>query len=304
MVRPFTHRRRAAMYMTVLMTAMLVTVIGLGGLMAARTQFHIGQSNDHAMQARFYAQSAIDLALQDLRNDVNWRSNLSNDTWEADRALSAGLFRWKPVDELDGDLDNDANAEVRIYGTGIVGDTVRTYSVALTPPETPPNLLRNPGFESGTTSWQSWNCALVESTTDPHSGAKRVRLWNRVTLDAEGYQTVTSIIQNGETYYVEVWARAASGSEDITISFKTIGSTSGTRSFITPSVFVDESWTLVSGTLTPTWTGTLVEARWRAFSFPSGGSDDFYIDDAVMRVDTDPAELELVPGSWRREVSP
>jgi len=58
MVHQSTHRRRAAMYMIVLMTAMLVTVIGLGGLMAARTQFRIGQSNEQAMQARYYAQSA------------------------------------------------------------------------------------------------------------------------------------------------------------------------------------------------------------------------------------------------------
>ena len=62
---PSIHRRRAAMYMIVLMTALLVTVIGLGGLMAARTQFYIGQSNDRAMQARFYAQSAIDLGIHE-----------------------------------------------------------------------------------------------------------------------------------------------------------------------------------------------------------------------------------------------
>ena len=103
---------------------------------------------------------------------------------------------------------------------------------------------------------------------------------------------------------MEVWARTESSDEDITISLRTVGSTSGTRIFVTPAVSVGASWTLVSGTLTPTWTGTLVEARWRVFSFPSGGTRDFYIDDAVMRVDTDPTELELVPGSWRREVSP
>ena len=103
MVHQSTHRRRAAMYMIVLATAMLVTVIGLGGLMTARTQFHIGQANNQAMQARFYAQSAIDLGIHELSTDASWRTNLANDTWEADRALDVGLFRWKPVDELDAD---------------------------------------------------------------------------------------------------------------------------------------------------------------------------------------------------------
>jgi len=303
MVHQSTHRRRAAMYMIVLATAMLVTVIGLGGLMAARTQFHIGQANNQAMQARFYAQSAIDLALYKLSADVSWRSNLSNDTWEADRVLDVGLFRWKPVDEQDGDLDDDSTDEVRIYGTGIVGDTVRTYSVALVPRGNEPNLLRNPGFESGTSGWQSWNCTLVTDTSGPHSGTTRVLLFNRGASNAQGYQNVASTIQNGETYYVEVWAQSDGSSEDIRISLKTIGSSSGTRTFATPAVSVDGSWTLVSGTLTPTWTGTLTEARWRVFS-PSGGSRDFFIDDTVMRVDSDPTELELVPGSWRREVSP
>lgn len=299
-----THRRRAAMYMIVLMTAMLVTVIGLGGLMAARTQFHISHANDQAMQARFLAQSAIDLGVHALSTDANWRTNLDNNDWQADQLLPEGLFRWKLVDEGDGDLDDDVTDEVRIYGMGIVGDTVRTYSVALAPRGNEPNLLRNPGFEDGTSGWQSWNCTLVTDTSGPHSGATRILLSNRSTLDAEGYQDVANTIQNGQTYYVEVWAESDGSSEDITISFKTIGSTSGTLTSVTPAVSVDTSWTLVSGTLTPTWIGTLVEARWRVFSYPSGGTRDFYIDDAVMRVDTDPAVLELVPGSWRREVSP
>ena len=91
----------------------------------------------------------------------------------------------------------------------------------------------------------------------------------------------------------------------VSVSLKTIGSTSGTQIFVTPSVLIGGNiWTRISGTLTPTWTGTLVEARWRVFSYPLGSTNPFNVDDAVMSVAIDPAELTLVPGSWRRDVSP
>jgi hypothetical protein len=292
------------MYMTVLMTAMLVTVIGLGGLMAARTQFQLGQSNDRAMQARFYAQSAIDLGLQKLRTDANWRSNLTNNTWSADQTCGLGLFRWKPVDELDGVLNNNASDEIRMYGTGVIGDTVRTYSVALEPPPDQPNLLRNPGFESGFSDWSNNSSVAVASIVAPYEGTTCAAMSVRLASTASVYQDVSGVIQSGKTYYVEAWARTAALTENVSIAIQTTGSISGTTIFVTSAVSVGSAWTKVSGNITPSWTGSLVSSRWSVFSYPSGGILSFDVDAAVMRLAADPTKLTLVPGSWRREVSP
>jgi hypothetical protein len=70
---------------------------------------------------------------------------------------------------------------------------------------------------------------------------------------------------------------------------------------VTAAQSVGNSWTKVTGTLTTTWTGSLLEASWRAFTYPDGGTSDFYIDDARMWRQQ---PTGLIPGTWRREALP
>ena len=296
-------RREGSIYLLVLCSALLVGTIGLSALLAVRIQRRTEAASEAAVKARVYAQAVIDLVHARIEADAEWRDTYDDDKWTDEESWGECTFCFKLDDEEDGSLDDDPSQSIRLHAKATVGSAVRIYSVVLRPADAP-NLLANHGFEDGTTDWTSWNCTLVASGS-AHTGNGCILLQNRGTLDATAFQYVTNSIEKDKDYYVEAWARSVSGTEMVTISLKTIASTSGTRIFVTGSTPVGTSWTKVAGTLTPTWNGTLTEARWRVFSYPDGASLDFYIDDAVLKdAELLARSMSLVPGTWRRETLP
>jgi hypothetical protein len=296
--RPHVQRHRGSAYVAVLGMSMIITVIGLSAVMATRIQTRTVNADRDMARAAFAGRSIIEIATHRIVNDASWRSTYTNDTWTADETLNELVFSYKLVDEEDGNLTDDTTQPVRLYARTTVDNAVRIYSVVL---ETPANanLLANADFEVGITGWTQTNCTLVPSG-GPHGGAQCVLLQNRTTNTARADSTVTGLIENGKTYDVEVWAKTVSGTEQVSIAIVANASVSGVQQFITGSITVGTTWTKVTGTLTPTWTGTLSWAQWRAFSYPTGGTVDFYIDDAVC------AEagslIRPVAGTWRQEV--
>lgn len=294
-----TRRARGTVYLLVLSVSVLITGIGLSALMLTRVERRTTELTRAITEARLAASSLLEVIVVRINNDTKWRSTYTHDVWEPNETFDDMVFTFKLVDEEDGDLANDISQPVRLYCKVDTGGARRIYSVLLEPSQHI-NLLSNPGFEDGATDWQSWNCTLVPSG-GAYSGSGCVFLNNRGTLDSTAWQDVTNVIENGKPYYVEAWAKSDFFSELVTISFKTTASSSGTRIFVTSHEDVATSWKKVSGFLTPTWSGTLSEARWRAFSYPAGSSLDFYIDDTVM---IEEGELGMipVPATWRREV--
>lgn len=284
---------------------MLVTIIGLSALTVVRVKLRAAIGGSDRATARLYAQSAIEASLLAMYGDPNWRDKTVPNTWQARVAMSDGSFTWKVIDEVNASLTTDRNARVRAYGEGTSGGSVWIWSALVQPPlEVLPPLkkfLANADMEAGTTSWNAWNCTLTASA-GAHGGTTCLLLGNRGTIDAEAYQLVTGSIENGATYNVEVWAKMQGSTSDwVTISIK-LTTTTGVTLVVTPSTLVGTSWTKVAGALTTSWTGTLLEARWRVFAFPDGGTQAFYIDDARMWADQ-PLGLTVgpIPGTWRRE---
>ena len=287
------RRRRGSIY---------VLVLGVSTLALSRIQTRISGAQLPAAKARFAAQSLIEVALLRIANDPDWRSTYVHEVWTDEETVGDALGAYKLVDELDGDLANGPTDPVRLYAKATVGEAVRLCSVELTPAETP-NLLANPGFEDGTTDWSSTDCTLL-SSLGPRTGRGCIFLRDRTSKISGAGQSVMGAIENGKSYYVEAWVKVAQvgGDEKIAITFRINGSASGLRTFVTASTLVGDSWTKIAGTLTPTWTGLLTEARWRISSDPDGGSEDFFVDDAEMVL----SEVTMipVPDSWRDEVLP
>ena len=293
-------RRQGTAYVLVLGSAMLVTIIGLSSMMAMRVQHRSADSSNDVALARNYAQSAIELATLEIYNDISWRDNIAHDTWSTSKVIGRGGCSWKLVDEVNNSLKADRNATVRVFGKGVAGDSTWIYSVLVQPPleEIPTNLLSNGDFEDGISDWHDWNCNIEESDIT-HNGMKSILIDNRNSIDATCYQYIDGFIENGTTYDVEVWARMQSTATDlVTISLKLV-TTDGTKMVNTTSTQVGTDWTKISGTLTPTWTGTLTQVRWRVFTYPDGDESNFYIDDAVMRRHL--SGPGYVPGTWRRD---
>ena len=70
------------------------------------------------------------------------------------------------------------------------------------------NLLLNPGFEQGTTSWSLYGSSLIAaSTVQPHSGSRCLFIQSREnTWDGAG-QSLLGVLQPGVPYRINAWVR-------------------------------------------------------------------------------------------------
>lgn len=298
-----TARQRGSVYLLVLSTAMLVTIIGAGGLLALRAQRQAAIAQQDANAARLLAQSAVDVALAIMETQPDWRTLYAHNSWSHSRAAGSGTLNFKYIDDADGSLSNDASQRVRIIGQGVVGNAVRTVSVVVWPPNAA-NLLANPGLESGTTGWSGYRNsdeADLEHVADVvHTGSASVHVKSRDADWAGIRQTLTSAVENGVTYNVQIWVRMRDSTDTVKLYARTNASSSGNRTTLVASATASHTgWVQLSGSWKAEWSGTLSEACiWVCTTLDKR---DFYLDDAVVRQATNLTPT-LVPGSWAQVV--
>lgn len=116
--RPSPIRKRGSIYILVMMSAMLVTFIGLGSLLAIRVQRRSGSVANDLTQARLHAQSAVELGLLFTKTDADWRTNRANGLWISNQPLGDGTFSLTGVDPQDGDLTNSIYEPLVLTGIG------------------------------------------------------------------------------------------------------------------------------------------------------------------------------------------
>jgi hypothetical protein len=289
-------------YLAVLGVSLLVMVIGLSALLGVRVENRGADLTVTAVKADVYAQSQVDVALNKLCNDPNWRTTYTNDTWTANQTVGDVVFSFKLVDEIDGNLADDANQPARLYAQATVGDAVRIYSVGVQP-YVPPNLLSNGDMEAGTQYWSGYNCTLEARTDDVHGGAKSIYVSNRTSFASGPTQSITNVIENGTSYTFVVWVKVVGFAALIKPVIKTTATGSGTQNFDGGSSVVGTSWTKVTKTITPSWSGTLTAAT--ATIVTTGvGTPDLRVDDAVLTEQNSGPALLITPGTWRRELAP
>lgn len=301
-MRRLRPRQRGNMYVTVLMTATMVTVIGLSALLAARVHLRAAQTTSHLAEARFHARSAVEIALQIMSSTTNWRSTYTNNVWSTERSIGpVGSLAFKFVDPIDGNLGNDLSHPVMLYGRGKVGETIRVYSVRVESDGSaiPTNLLPNPGVEDTLSPWYGTSCSVSQVSSPTHSGSGAVRgtgrlfSWAGPTLDVVG-------LENGVTYNVEAWMRnglLVDTARPI-LFFRT---STGNSSVMGGTVGIDQfSWSKLSTQITAAWSGELNQA-FLVFS-TTVGLADLFVDDVVMiRANPIPIPAYPVRGTWRWE---
>ncbi|MGE3316531.1 MAG: hypothetical protein AB7O26_15555 [Planctomycetaceae bacterium] len=126
-------RRGAALYITVLSVALIVTTLGLAGLQLLTTKRQQTRTAGDLIKARSNAHSAVELALRVLANDPNWRTNYSSgveSTKFAVGSTSEGTVSWI-LEDSDGSL-TDSDTSLRLKGVGRVGNVVQVMSVQVT----------------------------------------------------------------------------------------------------------------------------------------------------------------------------
>lgn len=149
-------------------------------------------------------------------------------------------------------------------------------------PEIGNNILSNPGFEEGLTSWNGSNAAIQLNTANKVEGNYSCRVYNRTALNGLAYQDIRSLLlaegQGG--YSISAWAKLASGSDNAFIEVYITDSSGGHRYIIPSSTLNSGSFAKVEGTMYITWNGTLQGAS--LYLLTETSTSDLYIDNFYM----------------------
>ncbi|MET7672744.1 family 43 glycosylhydrolase [Micromonospora luteifusca] len=144
-------------------------------------------------------------------------------------------------------------------------------------------VLTNGDVENGTTGWGVHGSGtLARNTAAAHGGSGSLSITGRTAAWNGPSQDVTSKLTNGKSYTTSVWVRAQSGtpSAKATLSLTANGTTNYLQ--LTPAAAVSANgWTLLTGTATVSWSGTLSSASF--YVETAAGTDGLLVDDASFQ---------------------
>ena len=149
-------------------------------------------------------------------------------------------------------------------------------------PEVGNNILSNPGFEDGLTSWAGSSASLQLDTANKAEGNYGCRVYNRTALNSLAYQDIRSqLLAGGQGgYSISAWAKLASGSDNAFIEVYITDSSGGHRYIVSSSTLSSDSFTKVEGTMHITWNGTLQGAS--LYLLTQTSTSDLYLDNFHM----------------------
>ncbi len=124
-------RQRGSVYILVLGASLIVAVIGISSLMAARVQRRAVAASAEMIQARELARSAIERGLRDIKvNSTFWRMQMAMMP-PTNVPFADGTFTLTIVDPIDGNLTNNTSDPVVFTGIGKYGDSQYILEVSL-----------------------------------------------------------------------------------------------------------------------------------------------------------------------------
>ena len=174
-----------SVYLHVLASSVLVTVIGLAALAAVRIQTRSALRAQDCAEARNCAVSAVELGLLFVTQDPNWRDNWTNGFWLSDKHLGDATFTLEGIDPQDGDLTDSEYQPLILTGTGTKGIARHKTQVTLVAVIKPLEALNSCLHAAGTVTVVSGKSIAV-------SGAA---LSTNTTLDNAG--TITGDAEAG-----------------------------------------------------------------------------------------------------------
>ena len=162
---------------------------------------------------------------------------------------------------------------------------IRNYTGGSSPPPPPPpgELLTNGNIESGTTGWAVFGSGSVAAVTGAaHGGTLSLSITGRTAAWNGPRQVVTSVLTNGKTYTTNVWVKTQSGTDTVKATLQlTVNGSSSFIALAPPTAVNASGWTLLTGTATVAWSGTLSSATFYVETASSTSS--FNLDDASFK---------------------
>lgn len=117
--------RRGSVYLAVLGTALIVSLLAFSALALQRVQNRMLTKSIDVRQAQLYAEAAIELGLLAIKNDPNWRTTYPSGTWFSNRNIDEGGCTLLVVDPIDADLDDNTSDPIMMTGIGKSGTAVQ-----------------------------------------------------------------------------------------------------------------------------------------------------------------------------------
>ncbi len=150
-------------------------------------------------------------------------------------------------------------------------------------PSASANVLTNADMESGTTNWVVNGAGTLSSDTSQfHGGARSVKItgrtsaWNGIGQNV----AVSNFPTSGQNWTVSVWVRSQTGTPTAKATLRLTASTT-TYVTLASAAINSTGWTLVTGTVPVSWSGTLTGVLF--YVETAAGTDNIYIDDASLR---------------------
>ncbi len=185
--------RRGSAYMIVLAAALVVATLGLGGLLALRSQYRAWRTLTDAAEARQNALSAIELGRLWISQDPHWRSNRGSGVWASNQPMASGSFTLEATDPLDGDLTNRPHDPVVLKAIGVKGPTRHIVQVTLTATPEPLPALRCAAHTGGQLHVKDEKLLIAAGSVYSTNAG----LWNEGTIRASveaGYAQRVGIV--------------------------------------------------------------------------------------------------------------
>jgi len=125
--------RGGTVYLHVLSCSLVISILGLGSLLAVRVQVRSCRLMRDCAEARTCAVSAVELGLLDIQQDPAWRTTWPSGLWMTDQPLGAGRFNLQGIDPQDNDLADSPYDAVVLTGIGTKGLACHKTRVVLVP---------------------------------------------------------------------------------------------------------------------------------------------------------------------------
>ena len=110
-----TPRRSAGFAMLLVMIMVgAAFVLGMSYLNAQSTSTSMMENKRRQAMARYIAESGLDLAVEEVKRNPDWRTDQTSGDWVTNYALAGGTVTIAGVDEVDGDLDDTSTDPVAL----------------------------------------------------------------------------------------------------------------------------------------------------------------------------------------------
>lgn len=118
--RALRDHRRGSIYLAVLGVSIIVTALGVGGILAARVRGAADAATADSLQARQNAETGVNLLANYMAGNAGWRSRAPG-VWMNAVALTRGTYSVQVTDPADGSLSNNPFDPILVRVTGAKG---------------------------------------------------------------------------------------------------------------------------------------------------------------------------------------